>query len=59
MKNALQRSKVWGVVAPSEGELVAKHVEIIPESFEIVYELYIYAMSNMQTDLISMTMSHL
>ena len=60
-----QRSKVWRVVAPSEGELVTKHVEIIPESIEIVYELYIYAMSNMQTDLsyesgmISMTMSHL
>ena len=33
MKNTSQRSKVWGVVAPSEGELVAKHVEIIPESF--------------------------
>ena len=29
-----QRSKVWWVVAPSEGELVTKHVEIIPESFE-------------------------
>ena len=61
----LALSKTWRVVAPSEGELVTKHVEIIPESFEIVYELYIYAMSNMQTDLsyesgmISMTMSHL
>ena len=61
----LALSKTWRVVAPSEGELVTKHVEIIPESFEIVYELYIYEMSNMQTDLsyesgmISMTMSHL
>ena len=58
----LALSKTWRVVAPSEGELVTKHVEIIPESFESVN---ICAMSNMQTDLsyesgmISMTMSHL